>query len=86
VGEIVWVKCELHCVLRLQSSCYICKRELHIQEIVQVLIPRRAFCHIEGSTRHTGTSLTVPPLAPWATHRVSCGVTSVFVRWAASRG
>ncbi len=60
---------------------------LHMQGIVPVDF-RRAFCPLEGGGReggggrHTGTRLTVPPPGTvWATHRVSCSVTSVVARW-----
>ncbi len=59
---------------------------LYMQEIVPVDYWHQAYSSSRGGGggggRHTGTRLTVPPPGTvWATHRVSCSVTSVVVRW-----
>ncbi len=60
---------------------------LYMQEIVPVDSSTRLTVPLwggggGGGCRHSGTGLTVPPSGTvWATHRVSCSVTSAVARW-----
>ncbi len=68
-------------MLRLGCCCYICKRWFFVDSQEGLL-----------SSRGGGADILAPglqflPLALfWATHRVSCSVTSVVVRWVVLRG
>ncbi len=69
-------------MLRLGCCCYICKRWFFVDSQEGLLSSRGG-----GGPDILAPGLQFLPLALfWATHRVSCSVTSVVVRWAVLRG